>query len=421
MNAILLSIGDELLIGKTLNTNVNWMAQELNALGIDVVRMITLSDRHEDILWRLDNAIAEAHIVLITGGLGPTSDDITKDVLIEYFASEVAYDEKALQNIEALYQRRNRAITQSIKDMALLPTNCKPIYNGMGTAPGMLFDVGGRVVASMPGVPYEMKDMMQHTVLPYLKSRFDLPIILHKHILTAGKGETEIAQKIESVESELPSHIRLAYLPDVGKVKLRLTARGSDKIALDADMDKFTNDIVALLGKDVYGYDEDIYEEVIGKLLIDRKLQLVTAESCTGGYIAHRITSVSGSSAYFKGSVVAYSNAIKESVLGVSQHTLTEYGAVSEVCVAEMLIGALEALQGDIAIAVSGIAGPNGGTEDKPVGTVVIGIATKYNQQVKKFSFTNNRHRNIQLSGIIALEMLRRNLVEEKYSGTTLL
>ncbi len=414
MKAILLSIGDELFIGKTLNTNVNWMAQELNVLGIDVIRMITLSDRHEDILLRLDNAIAESPIVLMTGGLGPTSDDITKDVLIKYFASEVYYDEKALINIESLYKRRDRVITQSIKDMALLPVNCTPIYNNMGTAPGMLFDVGGRVVASMPGVPYEMKDMMLHSVLPYLKSRFALPTILHKHILTAGKGETEVAQKIETIEAELPPHIRLAYLPEVGKVKLRLTAHGEDLTALHADIEEFTNKIVRCLGADIYGYDEDIYEEVIGKLLIDHNLQLVTAESCTGGYISHLITSVSGSSSYYKGSIIAYSNEIKQKILGVSDVTLREHGAVSKACVGEMLTGALNILKGDIAIAVSGIAGPLGGTTEKPIGTVVIGIASQNFQQIKTFSFTNDRQRNIQLSAIIAMEMLRRFLIKEK-------
>jgi len=421
MKAILLSIGDELLIGKTLNTNVNWIAQQLNIIGVDVIRMVTLSDQYEDIYYRLDNAIAESNIVLITGGLGPTSDDITKDVLIKYFSSEVDYDERALANIEEIYSRRHRTITTEIKAMALLPRNCIPIYNYMGTAPGMLFDLGARVVAAMPGVPYEMKDMMSHTVLPYLEKRFELPVIVHKHILTAAKGETEIAQKIAKIETELPKHIKLAYLPDVGKVKLRLTARGKDKISLQREVDKIATNISAVLGKDIYGYDDDVYEDVIGKILKSNHLQLVTAESCTGGYIAHLITSVAGSSEYFKGSIIAYSNEVKQKLLQVRTETLYTSGAVSEPCVSEMLSGVLRVLEGNIAIAVSGIAGPGGGSEEKPVGTVVIGIATPQRQHIKTFTFTTDRQRNIQLSTIIALEMLRRFITAEDFSGSTML
>lgn len=411
MKAILLSIGDELLIGQTLNTNVSWISQRLNAIGVDVIRMITLSDNEQDIYERLDNALSESNIVLITGGLGPTSDDMTKDVLIKYFKSDTYIDNIALENIKKIYHSRGRTLNESIEEMAVLPSNCIPMYNEVGTAPGMLFHKGGRVVGVMPGVPYEMQFMVDKYILPFIVNNFSLNTILHKHFLTAGKGETQLAEKLVAFEKELPTNFKLAYLPSVGKVKLRLTAKGGNKEVLQQSFDKECNKIDQILSSDVYGHDEEVFESIIGNQLLSKNLKLSTAESCTGGYISHLITSVSGSSAYYNGSIIAYSNDIKRNILGVEESILAEHGAVSEPCVEAMLDGVNKLLHTDIAIAVSGIAGPQGGTPQKPVGTIVIGVGTLTEKKIKTFTLTNNRERNIQLSAIIALEMLRRFLL----------
>jgi nicotinamide-nucleotide amidase len=411
MKAILLSIGDELLIGQTLNTNVSWISQRLNAIGVDVIRMITLSDNEQDIYERLDNALSESNIVLITGGLGPTSDDMTKDVLIKYFKSDTYIDNIALENIKKIYHSRGRTLNESIEEMAVLPSNCIPMYNEVGTAPGMLFHKGGRVVGVMPGVPYEMQFMVDKYILPFIVNNFSLNTILHKHFLTAGKGETQLAEKLVAFEKELPTNFKLAYLPSVGKVKLRLTAKGERKEELQQSFEQECNKIDQILSSDVYGHDEEVFESIIGNQLLSKNLKLSTAESCTGGYISHLITSVSGSSAYYNGSIIAYSNDIKRNILGVEESILAQHGAVSEPCVEAMLDGVNKLLHTDIAIAVSGIAGPQGGTPQKPVGTIVIGVGTLTEKKIKTFTLTNNRERNIQLSAIIALEMLRRFLL----------
>ncbi len=412
MRADILSIGDELLNGQTVNTNAAWMAQRLNDIGIGVRHIINLSDKREDILATLKSSLEKCDIVLITGGLGPTSDDITRDVLCEYFSSELEFDEKVLKGIEMLFKNRKRIITDEVKDLAMVPTKAKTIYNYMGTAPGTIFTEERNVVVSMPGVPYEMKNMMKNDILPYLKRNFELPVIMHRHILTAGVGESKIASKLKDVEVSLPSNIGLAYLPSVGKVNLRLTASGNDKSLVESSLKKVENQVLANISKYVYGFDNDLLEKKIGDFLLEKGLTIGTAESCTGGYIGHLITLIAGSSKYFKGGVISYANQVKEDVLGVEKSILETEGAVSEPTVEQMINGAIKQLDVDIAIAASGVAGPTGGTPEKPVGTVYIGIGTSNKKYIRKIHFTPLRDKNIQMTGVVALVMLRKFLLE---------
>jgi nicotinamide-nucleotide amidase len=413
LKCTVLSIGDELLIGQTLNTNVHWISQRMNEIGIDVIHHITLSDDKNDIIHSLDNALISSDIILITGGLGPTSDDITKDVLCEYFGGKLVFNEEAFKNIERIFSLRQRWINEATRQVAFLPDICEVIQNKNGTAAGMIFTKNKKTIVSMPGVPYEMYAMVTDDVIPYLKNNYRLPFIIHYNILTAGVGETLLAERLESFEKNKDARIKLAYLPNVGKVRLRLTIKGDDKEEIKKIIDEAKKEVVSCIEKYIYGYDDDLLEAKIGELLLECKLSIGTAESCTGGYIAHLITSVAGSSRYFKGSVVSYSNDIKSSILKVKESTLEQFGAVSEQTVSEMLDGALQQLKVDIAIAVSGVAGPDGGTPEKPVGTVFIGIASKEKKIIKMLSFTNNRERNIQLSAISALVLLRNFLLNE--------
>lgn len=413
MTANILSIGDELLIGQTLNTNAHWIAGQLTAIGIRVKHVVTLSDEAEDIKASLARSMEEATITLITGGLGPTNDDITRDVLCEFFDSELVWDEKILKKFEEIFVYRNRVLTDDVKDMARVPVKAITLYNKMGTAPGTLFRKDGKIAVSMPGVPYEMRAMMENDVLPWIKANYNLPVIVNEHILTAGRGESQIAMKIKAVEEALPPHIKLAYLPDIGKVKLRLTARGQDEARLRADVEVEKKRILAEIGHYVYGFNSDTLEASIGRTLLEKKLKIGTAESCTGGNIAARITSVSGSSAYFEGTIVSYSNEIKKKLLHVSANHLEDYGAVSEAVVRDMIVGAIDQLAVDVAIAVSGIAGPTGGTEEKPVGTVYIGVGTTRYQEIQRFQFTTDREKNIEITTVVALVMLRKFLAQQ--------
>jgi nicotinamide-nucleotide amidase len=408
MTANILTIGDELLIGNTINTNAVWIAQQLNIIGVDVKHHITLSDLKEDIVHGLDLYLNDADIIIITGGLGPTNDDITKKVLCEYFQGNLVFNEDAYLNIERIFNSKKRMINEATKFVAYLPDNCQLIQNKNGTAAGMIFTKQNKTIVSMPGVPYEMKAMFKDDFIPYILKKYTFPNIIHKHILTVGIGESQIADELVAFEKNLPSNIKLAYLPSIGKVKLRLTAKGTAVELLQKQINEATAYIVNKVKNNVYGFDDDIFEAKIGELIKEKKLTLCSAESCTGGNIAHLITSVSGSSTYFKGSVVAYDNSIKENILKVKKKTLQEFGAVSEQTVSEMLDGVLSIMDTDVAVATSGIAGPSGGTNEKPVGTVVIGVASKNNQYIKKFIFTNNRAVNIELSSIVALFMLKK-------------
>lgn len=412
MKTELISIGDELLIGQVVNTNASWMAQQLNNIGLNVVQITVTSDDRENIIIALTEAAKRADVILITGGLGPTNDDITKQTLCDYFNTKLIFNEIVFKNVQNIFTLRGFKVTEVNRKQAEVPENCTVIPNPNGTAPGMWFEKEGKIYVSMPGVPFEMKPMMSDYVIPKLTQRFSADAIVHKTILTQGVGESFLAEKIKSWEDALPSHIKLAYLPQPGIVRLRLTARGNNKHKLQTEVNYHLHQLQLLIADLIYGYDEDSLEEIVGTLLKEKGQTLATAESCTGGYIAHRITSIAGSSAYFKGSVVAYANEIKEEILGVAHETLLQFGAVSEQTVTEMADHIKKQFHTDYAIATSGIAGPDGGTAEKPVGTIWIAIATPAKTIARQFHFGDERNRNIVRTAVTALNMLRKELAD---------
>jgi nicotinamide-nucleotide amidase len=409
MKTEIITIGDELLIGQVIDTNSAWMAEQLNLLGISVFQITSISDNREHILSTLTEASQRADILLITGGLGPTNDDITKETLSEYFDSPLVFNEEAYHQIEQLFSLRGFPVTNLNRLQASIPECCTPLPNSGGTAPGMWFEKDKIIYVSMPGVPFEMKSIMTEAVLPRLASLSPVTIA-HKTILTQGVGESFLAAKIAEWEAKLPQYIKLAYLPQPGLVRLRLTASGSDSENLRNGLARATSELAGLIPEYIFGYDDDTLEELIGRQLRSLNLTLATAESCTGGYIAHLVTSISGSSDYFKGSIIAYSNEIKESLLDVKHETLMADGAVSEATVIEMAEGARKNIRSDCAIAISGIAGPSGGTDEKPVGTTWIAISSPAGQVAEKFLLGEHRGRNIRKAGITALNMLRKEL-----------
>ncbi len=422
--ASIITIGDELLIGQVIDTNSAWIAQELNKAGIFVKRRVAVGDNENDIRIALDEESQHVDIILITGGLGPTSDDITKPLLCKYFNGKMIVNEDALQNVKYLFEKVfKRPVTEVNLKQAEVPDVCTVIQNKRGTAPGMWFvqrtsdgEKKGKIFVSMPGVPNEMQGMMK-TVIEKLKSRFELPVIVHKTLLTAGIGESMLAEQIKDFESALPSNIKLAYLPNYGMVRLRLTTSGYEKGIIEREIET-QFETLKFLAKEYLVTDEDEpMEKVIGKLLSARNETMSTAESCTGGYIAHLITSIPGSSKYFKGSVVSYDNEVKENVLNVSDETLQTFGAVSKETVKEMLKGALDVLKTNYAIAVSGIMGPDGGSAEKPVGTVWIAVGSKSFDKLRietqKLNLRFDRMRNIQITSMNALNLLRKLILSE--------
>lgn len=412
MTAEIITIGDELLIGQVVDTNSAWMAEKLNELGILVRQITSISDDREHILNTLREASQRAEVILITGGLGPTKDDITKTTLCEYFGSTMVFSETAYEDVRHLFRSRGLPVTGLNRGQAMVPECCTVIPNHNGTAPGMWFEKNSVIYVSMPGVPFEMKALMTGEILPRLESKSE-NAIMHRTLLTEGIGESFLADRIESWENQLSSHIKLAYLPQPGIVRLRLSARGTDKKKLGDELQKAVDGLLPLAGEFIFGEGDDTLEEVVGKLLREKGCTLATAESCTGGYIAHLITSIAGSSDYFKGSVVAYANEIKEKLLGVKPRTLAQHGAVSSETVKEMAEGARERFTVDYAIATSGIAGPSGGTPEKPVGTTWIAVASPLGTVTRKFILGDHRGRNIQRAAISALSMLRKIMIEE--------
>ncbi len=411
MKAEIITIGDELLIGQVIDTNSAWMAEQLNLAGIRVAQITSISDHREHILTTLKEATGRADVILMTGGLGPTRDDIAKKTLSEFFNTPLVFNQESFDNVDRIFRMRGYSMTLLNRAQAEVPENCTPLLNVNGTAPGMWFEENGKIYVSMPGVPFEMKALMEEQVLPRLKA-FSSGSIVHRTILTQGVGESFLAAKIEAWESALPPYIKLAYLPQPGIVRLRLTASGSDRTMLETEISRQTGELYALIGEHIFGEGEDTLEQVIGRLLKQHEYTLATAESCTGGYIAHLITGIAGSSAYFKGSVVAYSNEIKESTLGVAPRTLEKYGAVSEETVFEMAAGIIRQFGVNCAIAVSGIAGPDGGTAEKPVGTTWICVLTPKGAETRKFTFGEHRGRNIRRAALAALDMLRKQLTQ---------
>lgn len=403
--ASIITIGDELLIGQVIDTNSAFIAQELNKAGIPVLRRVAVGDDYDAIWNALDEESGRAEIILITGGLGPTADDITKPLLCKYFGGTMTVNEAARQNVIDIFTRLNRPLIERNLAQAEVPDCCTVIQNKRGTAPGMWFEKDGKVFISMPGVPNEMKGMIEHDVISMLKEKFQTGRIIHKTLLTAGIGESMIAEHIKDFEEKLPPNLRLAYLPNYGMVRLRLTATGSDQAEMEVD--KEFEKLQSLVKEWMVTNLDEPLEKVLGKILLSKGKTMSTAESCTGGYIAHLITSIPGSSKYYKGSVVSYSNSMKEDVLKVNEATLKKHGAVSEEVVREMLTGILNATHTDYGIAVSGILGPGGGTPEKPVGTVWIAVGGRDNIQTQKMNFRFDRMRNMQMTGMYAMNFLR--------------
>lgn len=408
ITASIITIGDELLIGQTIDTNSAWMAQQLNNMGIWVQRRVAVGDTKPAIVEALDAEGAAADIILITGGLGPTADDITKPTLTEYFGGKLIVHEPTLQRLMQFFESRGLPVLQRNVDQALVPDVSTVLFNSWGLAPGMWFEKEGKVYVSMPGVPHEMKGIMEHHVLPRLQEQFQTKAVIHQTLLTSGMGESFIAERLLNFEANLPAHIKLAYLPSYGLLKLRLTALGEDKVSTAAELKLHFQEMQTLLA-DITVADEDIpMGEVLGRILLAKDKTVGTAESCTGGYIAHNITAIPGSSAYFKGSVVTYANEMKTKLLGVKEQTLAAHGAVSEATVREMVAGALQLLETDYAIAVSGIMGPDGGSPEKPVGTVWIAVGSAEKTVTVKHRLLYDRERNIHMTAVYAMNELRK-------------
>jgi nicotinamide-nucleotide amidase len=412
ITAELLTIGDEILYGQIVDTNSQWMSVALSNAGIKVVRKTSVGDIEQEILAALAEAEKRVDIILITGGLGPTSDDLTKPCLAKYFNCDLKLNQEALEEVTEFFKQRGRELTDINRQQAWLPDCCEKITNQMGTAPGMWFNRNGKIFVSMPGVPHEMKRMMSDLVVPRLKETFNTPVIYHKVIRTVGQGESFLAEKITDWEKALPSHIKLAYLPGLGEVKLRLTCHGNSLQQLEKEAELITEKLKERIGQFIFGYGEDPLEVVIGKTLRDKKLTLSVAESCTGGYLSHLITSVPGSSEYFLGSMIPYAYEIKMRQLGVKPETLENYGAVSEPTIIEMANIVRAKFNTDIGVATSGIAGPGGATPDKPVGTVWIAYSDKHHTITKKLQLTKDRMINIRLASVAVLNLIRMSLPE---------
>lgn len=412
MKAEIITIGDEILIGQITDTNSSWLGQELGKAGIAVVHRTSVSDDAVAIQLALDAASERAELILLTGGLGPTKDDVTKKTLASYFDCSLVQNEAVLKWVTEIFKSRNLPMIESNIQQAMVPDCCEVLFNKNGTAPGMWFQRNGIVYVSMPGVPFEMKSMFTDEVLPRLKKQFSLPVILHRTILTCAIGESFLARKIAGWEDALPTHIKIAYLPSVGQVRIRLSGAGSDQNKLAGELQSQIDKLYQIAGRYIFGEEDDTLSQVIGRLLNERHQTLSTAESCTGGYIAHQITSVPGSSGYFMGSVVCYDNRIKTDLLGVEPEILETDGAVSEACVKQMAVQIRRIMKTDFAIATSGIAGPGGGTPEKPVGTVWIAIASEQKILTSLFKLGNNRERTIQHTAIQALDMLRRMILD---------
>ncbi len=409
--AVIINIGDEILLGQIINTNAAWMAESLSEIGVQVVEQIVVSDDAYAIREALSSAHKKANLILLTGGLGPTKDDITKKVLAEYYNTDLVLDENLYERLQLYFKKLGRKATSAHKLQCYMPVNAEQLENKMGTAPGMLFRQNGSWTVSMPGVPYEMKYLMENEVIPRLQRQTEGLHLERTTILTVGRGESQIAELVEDLEDALPEHIKLAYLPHLARVRLRLTSTGTDAAVVREELNKWKEKFVYRLGDLVYGYNRSSLAQSVQDLMVQKGLTLATAESCTGGNIARHITANAGSSQFFTGGVVAYSNMLKTKLLDVSNATLEQFGAVSEDTVREMVIGASKNLGADIAVASSGIAGPGGGTEEKPVGTVWLACGNADKVIVKKLQLNKNRALNIEYSTMLALNLVRRFLM----------
>ena len=411
-----ITIGDELLIGQVVDTNSAWMADQLQEIGGEVKRILTISDTDEEIQNNVQDALSSSDVVLISGGLGPTKDDITKKALADFFGVEMVFSQETFDHIMEMAKKWDVKSDESIKRQSYMPANAQLLENQLGTAPGMWFEHEDKIIVSMPGVPYEMKYIMEHGALPKLAAAFPGIVVAKKTILTSGIGESVLANRISDIEENLPPNVKLAYLPSFSQVRLRLMARGSSKSDLEKIIEDQAAQIEENLGDFVFGHNQESLPFAIGQLLKKHQLSISTAESCTGGRVANLIISVPGSSAYFYGGILAYQNEIKHSQLKVSKDTLEKFGAVSEECVIEMAKGVIEKMGTNLAVSISGIAGPGGGSPQKPVGTVWVAVAdNKGNIFAKKYNGSNDRSKNIEFSAYRALNQVRRFLI--KYYG----
>jgi nicotinamide-nucleotide amidase len=413
MQAEIITIGDEILIGQIVDTNSAFISKVLNSIGVSVYQITSVQDHKQHILNALYEAQQRVDIVLITGGLGPTKDDITKHTLCEFFNDALVQNDAVLDNVEYLFKKYIQTpISEINRQQALVPKTATVLMNKFGTAPGMWFEKDNVVFVSMPGVPYEMKALMNSEVLPRIQKQFKLPYILHKTVLTYGMGESAIADKIEGWENNLPPHIKLAYLPNLGKVRLRLSAKGNNKQHLEEEVNNLIEQLQTLIGDIIYGLVNDHELEVLlGKLLTQKKLSLSVAESCTGGMVAEKITSVPGASAYFKGSVVTYATQTKVEVLGVDAKLIEDYSVVSAQVAEAMATQVKKLYKSDFAIATTGNAGPSKGDANAEVGTVFIAIATPIGVFSQKFNMGNHRIKVVNKAVNKAFEMLQKEIL----------
>lgn len=410
MKAEIITIGDELLIGQVIDTNSAWIAEQLNLYGVEIYQITSVHDEQKQILEALLKAEQSADIIILTGGLGPTKDDITKNVLCKYFNTKLVFHKPAFEQIKERFKNRNISINKLNKDQAFVPESCTVLLNKAGTAPGMWFKKESKIYISIPGVPFEMKYLMEHEILPRIKDLGAGRAIYHKTINTHGLPESILAKTIEDWETALPVNIKLAYLPNPMAVRLRLSVTGANLNILKQQVEEEIEKLKKIIPENIYGFDNETLAEVTGRLLVSNSASLALAESCTGGFISHLITSVPGSSSYFKGSIIAYSNEVKQKILGVDPVSIEKFGAVSEQVACEMAHGVKDLFGVDYAIATTGIAGPGGGTEEKPTGTVWIAVADNRLVAAEKFVFGNNRERNIMRSSQTALQMLRKRV-----------
>lgn len=411
--ASIITIGDELLIGQVIDTNSAFIAQELNKIGVWMKHRMAVGDDWDDIWEALEESAKVSDIILITGGLGPTADDITKPLLNKYFGGKMIVHQQTLEHIKEIFFSTGRPLIESNYKQAEIPDTCSVLFNKLGTAPGMLFEKNGKLFVSMPGVPFEMQYIMNTHVLPYIKARFTLPAIAHKTLTTLNIGESFLAERLKEYESQLPSHVKLAYLPNVKSVRLRLTVNGSDEQTVENDLNFYFNKLYNTIEDVVVIRDDKTMSEEVMELLKQSKKSISTAESCTGGYIAASFTEAEGSSSFFKGGVVAYCNEAKNEVLDVETEVIEKVGVVSEEAVKQMAQNVRKLLKTDYSIATSGILGP-ASVENKPVGTVWIAVANERTVQAEKFQFNYNRKRNNEAAIKFGLNMLRKLIVEDQ-------
>jgi nicotinamide-nucleotide amidase len=407
MTAYLLTVGDEILIGQITDTNSAWMAQQLNLQGIRIAGKASVGDVHPNIIEAMDYAWTKADLVLVTGGLGATKDDITKKAIAEYFGVEMVFHDETWLRLQYFFKKLGKMPHEMNKKGCFMPANAEILTNDRGLAPAMWFEKGGKVMVSMPGVPYEMMHLMTDRVLPRLKKSFPVSPVVHRTLMTAGEGETGLAAMLSDFEDALPTNIKLAYLPAFNQVRLRLTATGADETALNQQIDIEKAKMETIVSKFVYGYEDEPLAKAIGRMLVAKGWTLATAESCTGGYLSAQLTANAGSSAYFKGGIIAYHNDLKINLLGVKTQTLDEHGAVSEETVREMIPGALNATGADIAVAISGIAGPGGGSPKKPVGTIWVAVGNKMHTRIVPLTIDRGRNRNMEYAANVALNLVR--------------